>query len=359
MRSLQPTATDKGNLDRTEKAYTCAYCPLSSSRKDAIIRHTRNFHPDQVRNSWDDEQADHNDIDDNTRQAEASSRDSDLPVGSTAVIQPAAIAINRSNNSQPSPQMPLTPLPERSSSLDQSYWLHFDPATALDLNVQSHEDLPMPANEDFAPPLSHDGDQACVPDFFGYSNSIPWDHFVGNVEELHDEGNIRHTLTHRPEITTPLSDLSRGKPQSHFGITDDTYSKAKTDLSLINDVEKMTDVHFPPKPSMLRFVRAFFAHMAPFVPIVHKPTFDISMVPRSSTPPCYHGLRFPADRIPALLLLEVMACGAVYANESQVGASLHWYVLELLMKVSVCLVVSPIRYSRSKLAWQTGLRCLC
>jgi hypothetical protein len=42
----------------------------------------------------------------------------------------------------------------------------------------------------------------------------------------------------------------------------------------------------------------------------------------------------------AVLLLEIMACGAVYSNETEVAMAMHNNVLKLLLKVSAHIRVS-------------------
>lgn len=65
-----------------------------------------------------------------------------------------------------------------------------------------------------------------------------------------------------------------------FTLTDEDYAMAQKNLTSILSSQKSLDVWFPSKYTMMRFVRAFFDHMAPHMPIVHQPTFNIAFVER-------------------------------------------------------------------------------
>ncbi|OAL47540.1 hypothetical protein IQ07DRAFT_120068 [Pyrenochaeta sp. DS3sAY3a] len=137
---------------------------------------------------------------------------------------------------------------------------------------------------------------------------------------LRERWNIQSIPPAVPEARTPTLDYEERKTHTRLDITVDAHSRAKGNLSRVTELEKYSDISFPSRPSMARFVRAYFTHMAPYVPIVHGPTFDVcSLHP--------------------LLLLEIMACGAVYSNEMQVAKTMHRSVLNLLLEstlASIC-----------------------
>ncbi|CAH0024485.1 unnamed protein product, partial [Clonostachys rhizophaga] len=89
-----------------------------------------------------------------------------------------------------------------------------------------------------------------------------------------------------------------------FFIDDDKYEEAKLNYDSFNTTERLSRFRFPSKFAVSRFVRGFFEYMAPHLPIVHVPTFEISSTPSP-------------------LLVEIMACGALYSNEPSVAQDLH------------------------------------
>lgn len=63
-------------------------------------------------------------------------------------------------------------------------------------------------------------------------------------------------------------------------LDDDGYSKAKVKLSSFMLSQNVSDFWFPSKFMSIRFLRAFFEHMAPHIPIVHEASFDAATTKR-------------------------------------------------------------------------------
>ncbi|KAF4992353.1 hypothetical protein FDECE_13742 [Fusarium decemcellulare] len=96
-----------------------------------------------------------------------------------------------------------------------------------------------------------------------------------------------------------------------FFVEDDQYRRAKLNYYSFSTAEKLSRFRFPSKFAVSRYVRGFFEYMAPHMPIVHTPTFDIA-----STPPP--------------LLVQIMAYGALYAKEPAAAQDLHTVAILLI-----------------------------
>ncbi|KAH8744433.1 hypothetical protein F5883DRAFT_585824 [Diaporthe sp. PMI_573] len=123
---------------RVDKPFTCRYCPLASSRKDAIIHHTRTFHPGQLLDSSckENEQTDIVDIE------IGASHES--PLGGCSVLEdpvrmggpvPSHTPIMET---QAPFQMPLSPSHADLGSIELNTWLQFN-GGAVGLSPTSHE----------------------------------------------------------------------------------------------------------------------------------------------------------------------------------------------------------------------------
>jgi hypothetical protein len=62
-------------------------------------------------------------------------------------------------------------------------------------------------------------------------------------------------------------------------IDDNQYTNAKENLDRFDINQKLPDFCFPSKYTLIRWLSAFFEHMAPIMPVVHRPTFEIASVP--------------------------------------------------------------------------------
>jgi len=85
-------------------------------------------------------------------------------------------------------------------------------------------------------------------------------------------------------IPPPNNFSSSGESDMHqtdnsFFIHDDEYSEAQANLVKFDRFQRLSDFRFPSKYALMRFVKAFFEHMTPHLPIIHRSTFDLTSVP--------------------------------------------------------------------------------
>ncbi|KAJ5904900.1 uncharacterized protein N7473_001816 [Penicillium subrubescens] len=115
-----------------------------------------------------------------------------------------------------------------------------------------------------------------------------------------------------PDQSPPQSDTRRSV--ASFTLEDTDYTLVQANVARLDPEGRLSNFQFPSKYAVVRFVKAFFSHMASNLPIVHGPTFEITAVPSP-------------------LLLEIMACGALYVNESATATKMHMAALLLLSKI--------------------------
>lgn len=96
---------------------------------------------------------------------------------------------------------------------------------------------------------------------------------------LQDSGEPLTLYPSTPSSSTDQTD--KPYPDLPILVSDDDYSEAQCNLAKC-DVY-IGDFQFPSKYALMRFVRAFFASMAPHFPIVHRPTFAIASTPSQYT----------------------------------------------------------------------------
>lgn len=92
------------------------------------------------------------------------------------------------------------------------------------------------------------------------------------------DGNFGLTPSQSP-IDSPSQSGDTRDPEIPFLIDDDGYSNALSNLRRFDPYNKLSELQFPSKYALVRFVQAFFRHMAPHFPIVHQPTFDVASAP--------------------------------------------------------------------------------
>lgn len=127
-------------------------------------------------------------------------------------------------------------------------------------------------------------------------------------------------------------DVDQSTTSSFGGLSsvDVDYASAQANVALYDTNQCLSAFRFPSKPALLRFVNAFFRHMAPHTPIVHRPTFDVSTVPCTYAIATYR----LALTVAAPLLIVMMACGALYLCEHSTAARLHSAAQQLMFQVS-------------------------
>ncbi|KEF62898.1 uncharacterized protein A1O9_00872 [Exophiala aquamarina CBS 119918] len=129
------------------------------------------------------------------------------------------------------------------------------------------------------------------------------------VLELRDQGSAVAAIPGFDEYF--LNHFSQKSPPYRF--SDQGYEQARANLILFAKGKDTAQPWFPSKYVVIRFVKAFFQHMTPHLPIIHEPTFDITVAP----PP---------------LLYQVMAFGALYLTENDIAFKLHTIGTKLIIE---------------------------
>jgi hypothetical protein len=106
---------------------------------------------------------------------------------------------------------------------------------------------------------------------------------------LPDMAPQNHQGIRFPPLQAPPSPISSTSiascpPESRgaFYIEDEQYQRAKQNYDAVTTSERFSSYRFPSKFAVSRFVRGFFEYMAPHMPIVHLPTFNIISTPGKS-----------------------------------------------------------------------------
>ncbi|RBR12644.1 hypothetical protein FVER53590_03388 [Fusarium verticillioides] len=259
---------------RADKPFSCLYCKLSLFRKDVITRHTRNFHPDKMRTPSND----------NSRSG------SSLPPRRAASIQEQTDLDGTASDKEPRRMITLGTSLSQGSDVTSAVYESFGDSFSRE-NRLLGLDAPTVTSADM---LDIWGD-------FQYSPPEP------PKDRIHAFAGS--SLSHQQYLDGKLPTRKRGA----FYIEDEQYQRAKQNYEAVTALDRFLSYRFPSKFAVTRFVRGFFECMAPHMPIVHLPTFNIISTP-------------------APLLIKIMACGALYAKEPTAAQSLHLAALLLMRK---------------------------
>lgn len=134
-----------------------------------------------------------------------------------------------------------------------------------------------------------------------------------------------------PDLSPSQSDTQRSV--ASFALEDTDYALLQANVALFDPEGRLSNFQFPSKYAVVRFVKGFFSHMASNLPIVHGPTFQIIAVPCTFTPQVASMWKLIETPTAAPLLLEIMACGALYVNELATATKMHMAAQQLLSKV--------------------------
>ncbi|KAK0106309.1 hypothetical protein ONS96_003947 [Cadophora gregata f. sp. sojae] len=290
----------------------CPHCSLSSSRKDVIVRHTRNFHPDKVltNTTAGSEIPANAPAEASAGQYRARASSSSLlstssegsPSGST-VATSADIGEDHPpsgwNNGETHP-MPSVRNDELENLLLDAN-LHFPDLAAYASNDPSLQDLFLPDNifpEFCAPP--------------GFTNSSLFQSLLSPAAQdtRRDVQSSEQSGHQAPRTVQLVPETDQQQPGSSFASDNDWYAKAQANFAHYDASRKLAHFRFPSKYAVIRYVDAYFEFMDPQLPIVHRPTFD-------------------AATVPSPLLIAVMACGAMYSSEHGAAAMMHAANLQL------------------------------
>uniref|UniRef100_A0A8H7KBK3 C2H2-type domain-containing protein n=1 Tax=Bionectria ochroleuca TaxID=29856 RepID=A0A8H7KBK3_BIOOC len=272
--------TRKSLLYGNEKPYNCLYCSLTSSRKDVIVRHTKNFHHGL------------------TNRKSSGFRGRRRTSSHPGASGPRA---RKNNTSRASPASTTARGEDdrHSEGADNAIQEHEESPTdndrggsqssqtnSLDNAMPSHPEMfylagsPLAFNPAFMDPELVNPNLSEMFDLDallaqGFLNDMP----AGNPPEL------PISVLQPPKPSVPPSGLVHSNPAGHHLVADDNNS--------------------------LR--QSFFEHFAAHIPIVHEPTFDIATTPSP-------------------LLFAIMACGAVYLGESSTSISMHAVAVQLIFE---------------------------
>ncbi|KAH7376900.1 hypothetical protein B0T11DRAFT_324756 [Plectosphaerella cucumerina] len=305
---------------RGEKPHTCMYCSVASSRKDVIIRHIRNFHP-EVANSQTDSisrgsrRAINNSASSatNTRYAgtvpasppitsETSQENGQVeelkrsgpPNGSHGCAEPVDV-VSRSDNLEgrldPCIVSLAEPLPGYLQDDPLAFLDSFDNNLGLpnaDLNEIMDMNMFLFDAEQLMPGLASDlTDQSSISAHTSPTSASP----------DKDDGNNGSSRTNAPPTPPPDED-----------------ERAAALAKLTNyPPQLLKSLRFPSKFTVRRFVRVFFKHISPHIPIIHEPTFSIPLAPSP-------------------LLLAMLACGATFLGEHATAASMYSVAMRLMFE---------------------------
>ncbi|KAL6705093.1 hypothetical protein ACN47E_007352 [Coniothyrium glycines] len=236
-------------IHRAEKPYVCQFCPLASSRKDVVVRHTKNFHRDQMLSAHVPQRSLHDHSD-------------------------------GSSQGHPSLQHPL--------QLDRLTDTGFECPVDLDVSsFETHDFCETGLEALTAPQALQSPDNV-------FSNSV-----AGDDQPHLLFPNFNPSLAHPWDANREEAD----------------YAIAHANLALYDLTQIPSDFRFPSQHAVRRSVHAFLKHMAPHIPIIHKPTFSIASV---ASP----------------LLIEIVACGALYLGEHTTAAIMNATAQRLMFQVT-------------------------
>ncbi|KAH6718394.1 hypothetical protein BKA61DRAFT_301709 [Leptodontidium sp. MPI-SDFR-AT-0119] len=298
-------------MHQGDKPYICAHCSLSSSRKDVIVRHTRNFHPEAASiNASDGSEMPANAPTDVFTERDrardscsslSSTSSEDSPPGST-VAKPAYIG-----EDHPHPAWSNAETQPLSSARNDEFDnilsdanLHFPDLAVYASNNPPLQDLFLTDNlfPNFSPPQ-------------GFVNSSLWQILLSPTQDMRPNvSRSEQSGLQAPHVIRHFPEHDQHQTGSSFVLDNDGYAKAQANLAHYNPSQKLLHFRFPSKYAVIRFVDAYFEFMDPQLPIVHRPTFD-------------------AATVPSPLLIAVMACGAMYSSEQGAAAMMHAASLQL------------------------------
>ncbi|WAO91415.1 Hypothetical protein NCS54_00888400 [Fusarium falciforme] len=299
---------------QNDKPYKCELCPVSSSRKDVILRHTRNFHPEIASASAEDDPGPTSDAEDIEPSVNASLPSSASP--RSAPANPAPWALPSPGDPEQIGDSPETPVSQ--------------PLLTEDVNNLENY-LPVPETQLLEPELYANEvtgtSGITLPDHemldFLATSDLPmpntWGIFASETTPVLNPAEFLSNWERDAPVTALVEPLPPGSPASYshdspcwscFSLTDDEYEKIVADLAESDPSGTLSQFRFPSKHAVIRFVKAFFKHMAPQFPVLHPPTFAVISAP-----------------LP--LLVEIMACGAMYSRERRTAEKLHRVAIQL------------------------------
>lgn len=256
--------------DRTRgiAAYTCRLCATTFSRRDLLDRHTKRKHSAEEQHERPAKVARRDTV---TSLETTPTRDTSGP-RTPRQICATATAVCEADNTQNWGDYLFT-------NVGNDAWeVHGE----IELDQLGKDYLDTLAIPSFDANCQHSGEQASTIDLEPYSSHTESMFFgPGNTDlHLNDTSGIpsfcgtsnrrsgisgRHSFPIASSRTLPnCIRVASDSPESHFAA----------------DPSSSLDEWYPSSSQISRGVDLFFAHISPFVPFLHQPTFDPSMTPR-------------------------------------------------------------------------------
>ncbi|KAH6956126.1 aldehyde dehydrogenase family-domain-containing protein [Fusarium avenaceum] len=294
----------------SEKPYNCLYCSLTSSRKDVIVRHTKNFHHGLANRK-------------------ASGFRGRRRTNSHPGASGPRVRKNKPSRASPASTTARGDCDRHSEGVDDAIQENEESPTSNDMDgsqssransldeaMPSHSDMfsaylpgnPLAFNPSFMDPELVNPNLSEMFDLDallaqGFLSEIPG----GNPPEL------PISVLHPPKPSVPTSaSVDRNSAEHSLVADDNTCENAWFNLAKY-PAHILASLRFPSKYAVKRFVKAFFEHFAAHIPIIHEPTFNIAT---TASP----------------LLLAIMACGAVYLGEASTSISMHGIAVQLVFE---------------------------
>lgn len=245
-------------VDQGEKPYSCAHCSLSSSRKDVIIRHTRNFHPNRA----------------SVRPPTPANADGDTG-RSNSIPSPSPVSQDGSSTHTGLIETDSAEGGNETFPVFSDLGLHFP-----DLGLFRSGNTPLPE-----PNLRED----LVVDVFppnDPTNSDLWEMLLESVPDLTPGALTGHTPSNLQALPAgpPLTpDRTPEQTKSIYGFDIAGYEQAQANLASYDPDKKLLNFQFPSRYAVIRYVKAYYEYMDPQLPIVHGPTMDAATVPCTCT----------------------------------------------------------------------------
>lgn len=284
--------------DRGEKPYNCLYCPVASTRKDVIVRHTRNFHPGVPRRKNRTGPTAGGQRGKRRRtNSEGTSQGEPSPAAGHRFSWASSTAISTGNAQEPdagNQESGETP----GSSATLSIPGHCDLSTFMpaEMDLVNLSFLGEGPPEYTAPFMGQDFDYSSISEGIDMDllMSNPDDFLAGNpidgaklTARASDSARTRLLGPTAGIVSPPGGEDRRNEDEGGREIRvrlDDANNDCA--IALANfakyPAEIIAPLRLPSKHATRRFVSAFFRHIVAHIPIVHEPTFDIATVPCKS-----------------------------------------------------------------------------
>ncbi|KAJ5997284.1 hypothetical protein N7522_008944 [Penicillium canescens] len=289
---------------------------MSSSRKDVIVRHTRKLHPDMSR--------------------ERRNRESEPAESCHSSIRNSSSQVPELTGSE-TRDIIATSLPEIRQQNQHS-------STCEAISQRVIDELPL---NNFTFSI----DENPLPNALTPTTGRLLDSFCQSQSNGANEGTL-FLGTQLPYLipanetamsVAPSNNLSQSQQkvpdEQPLSLNDEDYANAKANVSLSLLCEKPMNDWFPSKYAVIRFVKSFLTIWLPICLLFMNQAFALQQLRVGSLlrHPCVC-LRFAKELAIAPLLLQVMACGAIYLGERGIADEMHEIALQRVMQDQLLLL---------------------